>query len=799
MMLKRVAVLSLIVTATTCWAQIVGDNVPAGLGQINVPVDEIAGVIPRTPLPKRPVIKRPAGESRLAIKFRDDLKFRPNPKGDSAVVSLAGADTTAIEELAAQFQVQFVPSINWPQERLTALQNRAALHSGKAQPDLGGMMYVVGPEENLEAAAIALHASELTEYVYFQVPFLPGGGGGTGACCVPTGEDGVPPLTVNCVAGVEEDVCETVGGIFQGVGTTCPDPDCADLGACCITEQECVPLTEDQCVGLGGSFKGIGTNCILDDVNCQNEGCGDPANGSCFEIHVNPFCDEEECCDAVGDLDPFCVNEDFGQWDQTCVWIANLICEPGVGADRCAAGPLGGNCFEVHPNPGCSDEGCCAAICLLEPFCCEDFWDENCVILAEENCINPNGTGPTPDFVPNQGYLRPMGYANQPSDPAPPSGLASPAPDANGFTGEGYFLTDESLLEDDPDALTGTARFRGLFGLGRELHEVYGIGDENRARGEGIKVAVIEWTWFAPEPFEDQNGNGDFDSGEPFIDYNHDGDRDHGHEDLDVKNEPGQTLILVDDVSGPSSPGQAAAAHATACLGIINAKQNGFGISGIAPDAKAYFFPLTSVEEGPRESAAFAACYETLGPGDIVSCSFGPPPGNLNNVEEIWTLIRLGSDLGITTCVAAGNSCFKLDDLPSGNLGDSGAIVVGACTPGEDYCRLTFSNHFENLEEGAWGQPLRSRRGMGFRRCHNRWLPACTLVPQSELEPLIHERLRRHQRCMPASCSLVSSLFLRLGSAVLRHHPVANPAAQHRFNRLGSMRGAESRKPSWLG
>jgi hypothetical protein len=32
--------------------------------------------------------------------------------------------------------------------------------------------------------------------------------------------------------------------------------------------------------------------------------------------------------------------------------------------------------------------------------------------------------------------------------------------------------------------------------------------------------------------------------------------------------------------------------------------------------------------------------------------------------ESNWTIIRLASDLGITTCIAAGNSCCNLDDGP---------------------------------------------------------------------------------------------------------------------------------------
>src|SRR5688572_14562451 len=107
MMLKRVAVLGMIVTATTCWAQVAGEELPDGLGQINVPVEEIAGVIPRTPIPKRPVLNNPVAGARLVVKFRDELRFRANEKGDTAVQSLVGADTTLVDQIAANHNVRF--------------------------------------------------------------------------------------------------------------------------------------------------------------------------------------------------------------------------------------------------------------------------------------------------------------------------------------------------------------------------------------------------------------------------------------------------------------------------------------------------------------------------------------------------------------------------------------------------------------------------------------------------------------------------------------------------------------------
>jgi hypothetical protein len=396
-----------------------------------------------------------------------------------------------------------------------------------------------------------------------------------------------------------------------------------------------------------------------------------------------PFCNDEPCCDLVGDIRPFCV--DFA-WDEMCVAIAHLFCDPGIGADRCKSA-INGSCFEAHGLPGCVDETCCNVVCALDPFCCENFWDEGCVQLANLNCVNPGASGPTPDLTNIQGYLRPLGYDAQPG--GVPSPLAFPAPAFQGHGGQGYFLFDPQYLTDHPGAPI-PQRYTGLYGLGRNLNDPppngYGVGPFNGARGRGIKVAVIEWAYY------------------------------QGHEDLDVISEPGQTLIMIPEVSSPD--------HATACLGIINAQINGKGMNGIAPDAQAYFFPLTSVEEGPREFAAWVRMMQTLGHGDVVSCSYGPSPTNLNCVEAMWTLIRMASDLGITVCVAAGNSCFNLDDAE--DFGDSGCIVVGAGTPGRNHPRLTFSNFYQEgagtqgniVHVQAWGQCVPALAGTA-----NVWFP----------------------------------------------------------------------------
>lgn len=86
----------------------------------------------------------------------------------------------------------------------------------------------------------------------------PGGANATatGACCTPSG----------CTPAVLRSTCEnTLGGVYQGNGTTCsPDP-C--VGACCVGSSCFSSLSPAACASAGGAFMGRGTPCAT--VNCE--------------------------------------------------------------------------------------------------------------------------------------------------------------------------------------------------------------------------------------------------------------------------------------------------------------------------------------------------------------------------------------------------------------------------------------------------------------------------------------------------------------------------------------------------
>jgi hypothetical protein len=46
-------------------------------------------------------------------------------------------------------------------------------------------------------------------------------------------------------------------------------------------------------------------------------------------------------------------------------------------------------CFNPHAAPGCDKPLCCDSVCTVDPTCCEENWDRNCVTLANNICLGP--------------------------------------------------------------------------------------------------------------------------------------------------------------------------------------------------------------------------------------------------------------------------------------------------------------------------------------------------------------------------------------------------------------------------
>jgi subtilisin-like proprotein convertase family protein len=66
--------------------------------------------------------------------------------------------------------------------------------------------------------------------------------------------------------------------------------------------------------------------------------------------------------------------------------LSNLAPAGGVAAAHPACPGLG-DCCADNGTPGCDDVDCCNLICdLIDPFCCDSFWDSLCAGAAQTNC-----------------------------------------------------------------------------------------------------------------------------------------------------------------------------------------------------------------------------------------------------------------------------------------------------------------------------------------------------------------------------------------------------------------------------
>ncbi len=90
------------------------------------------------------------------------------------------------------------------------------------------------------------------------------------------------------------------GLFFQSWGS-CPIDPCSDLS--CDDGDEC---TVDYCVA--GSCRHV-------QLEACGGPCGSPTAGSCYESHGTPGCDDQECCEEICNLDPWCC---VVQWDASC-------------------------------------------------------------------------------------------------------------------------------------------------------------------------------------------------------------------------------------------------------------------------------------------------------------------------------------------------------------------------------------------------------------------------------------------------------------------------------------------------
>ncbi|MEL7354536.1 MAG: RICIN domain-containing protein [Cyanobacteria bacterium J06560_5] len=211
--------------------------------------------------------------------------------------------------------------------------------------------------------------------------------------------------------------------------------------------------------------------------------------------------------------------------------------------------------------------------------------------------------------------------------------------------------------------------------------------------------------------------------------------------------------------------------HGTAVMGVISSPHNGFGIDGFAPNASwgtesvlrlgPYAWALIratwdaifqgenwkGVAHNLAVSAAIeSATSENLRAGDIVLIeqhAAGPSPGvgctcNQSQCEYVameyfqdsFDVIRRATARGIIVVEAAGNGSQDLDDSAyRGRFDlrnrDSGALLVGASEPSNNYGVACFSNTSKRVDVHTWGGDVHTI-GYGDSQPHPYNIPEVT-------------------------------------------------------------------------
>lgn len=172
----------------------------------------------------------------------------------------------------------------------------------------------------------------------------------------------------------------------------------------------------------------------------------------------------------------------------------------------------------------------------------------------------------------------------------------------------------------------------------------------------------------------------------------------------DVTSVTAATILGLPASAGWSSWQQ----HGTACLGIMGAQRNAYGVRGMASDHAAFY--TASLQNGAANMVSLATA--ALRAGDVMSSSYAWVVSSLHAPadwdQSTYDAIRIAAAAGIVYTIAAGNTNHDLADtaiygnryLPAST--PSGAFITGASGAG-DSSRAGFSNFGAVVVANCWG------------------------------------------------------------------------------------------------
>ena len=498
-----------------------------------------------------------------------------------------------------------------------------------------------------------------------------------------------------------------------------------------------------------------------------------------------PYCDNYLCCDDVCAIAPQCCTDidwpGVGGWNGDCAAVAlgialgqyqNVANCPGptwfptipgltvpypaacglsLAANNQCMSPsdvlgiegFGDGAFRTGVTGGCSDLECCAKVCQIEPAC-GIAWTQDCVDIAKQLCYYtvPVNTD-SPDFTPLQFHLLGRSVGSGTAQDGVPGFMRPLIPSP-------YYVFDENQQVPSYQSLQGVDAFdfspffgsqappraanSRFQGPGLELQQqvdftpssgLYSWGEfmadisrglhpagpnVNGTKGLGVKVAVLDLAAWV-QTYVDFEGNIQGAVHEDLLNVKLEG-RDTPH--------PPVRMIFEPVATRPQ--------RGTAVLGIIAAEENGFGVTGVAPQCQPYFFPMVDADLGFREVTAWINAIDSLGYGDIILATYRPNYYNpacdssclLNNASA-RALMEVATNAGIIVVTPAGDLACDIDASLAGQ-DNIDVIAVGGAMTNPFAQRYWTSNYGVTTVESAptgiscssWGQVVTTGGNMNL-------------------------------------------------------------------------------------
>lgn len=152
----------------------------------------------------------------------------------------------------------------------------------------------------------------------------------------------------------------------------------------------------------------------------------------------------------------------------------------------------GGDCLEPRTDAGCGDPECCAAVCEIDPTCCDWEWDAACAVQAAETCGGPPPVNDAcVDAIDAASGLTPFRHLL--STPDGPAAWCGPGGDAGGDVWFRHRVTCGGTLYigtcNSADFDTVVEVFRGDCASGLEP---IGCRDDSAGCGAGSSLVQID-------------------------------------------------------------------------------------------------------------------------------------------------------------------------------------------------------------------------------------------------------------------------------------------------------------------